>query len=413
MTGWTSRKAWAVIGAGHGGQALAAYMALQGERVRLYNRTPERLEGIRRQGGIALEGAVTGFARLERVSSDLAEVLDGASIVMVVVPASAHGELAEAIAPYLESGQVVILNPGRTLGAVEFAHRLRAAGGPPDVTVAETDTFVFASRWLESGRSRIHQVKRRVHLAALPATRTSEVLRLVRRTWPQFTAAASVLETGLSNIGAIFHPAPTLLNISRVESGPEFDHYHEGISPGVARALEALDAERLAVAASFSVPVLSARAWLKSVYGTVGETLHNAIHNTAAYLGLKAPTSLDHRYVFEEIPASLVPLAELARVAGGRAKTIESLITLAGAVTGIDWEARGRTLDAVGLGGMDAEDIHRYVTVGLRQKPRRPALRRRRALTFLETALDATDEKAVPAAETTAEPVLSAEEALS
>ncbi len=364
----TERRTWAVIGSGHGGQALAAYLALKGQKVKLYNRTPERLDGVRRLGGIHLEGETEGFGRPRLVTSDLGEVLNDAGIVMVVVPASAHDELARAMAPHLRSGQIVILNPGRTLGTVAFAHRLHEAGAISDVIVAETDTFLFASRRIESGRSRVQAIKRRVRLAALPAIRTDYVLHVVRPVLPQFVAAASVLETGLSNIGAIFHPAPTLLNVSRVESATGFEHYREGISAGVAKALETLDAERLAVARSFSVRVLSAKAWLASVYGSVGETLHKAIQNTSAYAGLKAPESLDHRYIFEEVPASLVPLADLARRTGRRAKVAESLVTIAGAVTGIDWEARGRTLASVGLHDLDVHDIRRYVTVGARAR---------------------------------------------
>lgn len=367
MAGSIRKDSWAVIGAGHGGQALAAYLALKGEKVSLYNRTPERLQGLRRCGGVRLEGAVTGFARLVRASSDLGEILDGARLVMVVVPASAHGELARAMAPHLEAGQVVVLNPGRTLGALEFAHEVRKAGGPPDILVAETDTFLFASRWLESGRSRIHRVKRRVRLAALPARRTPAVLRLVRRALPQFEPAANVIETGVCNIGAVFHPAPTLLNSGWVESEGEFEHYHQGITPGVARALEALDAERLAVARAFGVRALSARGWLGSVYGSRGKDLHRAIQETEAYKGLKAPTSLEHRYLFEDVPASLVPLADLARVAGCPARVMESFITLAEAVTGIDWVSRGRTLASVGLAGYGVSDILHYVNAGLRR----------------------------------------------
>lgn len=389
LAAWSNRRAWAVVGAGHGGQALAAYLALKGENVSLYNRTPGRLEGIRRRGGIQLEGVVRGFARLALATSDLEEALDGATIIMVVVPASAHSELATAMAPYLQSGQVVILNPGRTLGALVFAHRLREAGASPDVTVAETETFIFASRYIESGRSMIQGIKRRVRVAALPAMRTASVVHLVRPILPQFVAVGSVLETGLSNIGAIFHPAPTLLSVSRVEGESEFDHYREGISPAVARALETLDAERLEVARSFRVRVLSAKAWLASVYGSVGETLHKAIQNTPAYAGLKAPSSLDHRYVFEDVPTSLVPLADLARVTGRPAKLTEALITLAGAVTGIDWQARGRTLASVGLGDLDVHEIREYVAVGFRTPHRRHASGPARLGSFAEPAVEA------------------------
>ena len=40
---------------------------------------------------------------------------------MVVVPSSAHADLAAAMAPHLRDGQVIILHPGRTCGAIEVA----------------------------------------------------------------------------------------------------------------------------------------------------------------------------------------------------------------------------------------------------------------------------------------------------
>jgi opine dehydrogenase len=369
MAGRNPWRSWAVVGNGHGGQALAAYLALRGEKVSLYNRTPDSLEAIRRRGGIKLEGTISGFGELEVVSTDLEEVLDGVRIIMVVVPASAHRELARAMAPNLQAGQTVILNPGRTLGAVEFAHNLRAWGAPPGVSVADTDTFVFASRRVAPGVSRVHRVKKRVRLAGFPAYRTASILRVLQTVFPQFTAAVNVLETGVSNIGAIFHPAPTLLNTGWVESALEFDHYHDGITPGVARALEALDHERLDIARAYGVRTISARVWLASVYGSTGDCLHKAIQGTKAYRGLKAAPSLEHRYLYEDVPASLVPLADLARNAGHPARVIESLIILAGAVTGVDWWAKGRTLASIGLGELGVAEMIDYVNVGLRRVP--------------------------------------------
>lgn len=363
---WNS---WTVIGAGHGGQALAGYLALKGERVSLWNRTLEPLEPVRRRGGVELEGAVSGFGRLEGVGSDLEEALDGARFVLVAVPASAHREMARAMAPYLQAGQTVVLNPGRTLGALEFQHVFRESGAAPDILVAETDTFIFASRRVEPGVSRINRVKKRVRVAAVPAYRTGGIVRQLRRAFPQMVAASSVLETGLSNIGAIFHPAPTLLNSGWIESDHSFEYYHQGISPGVARALERLDEERLRLADLYGVTVVPAHRWLSTVYGSVGTNLHEAIQRTLAYRGLEAPGTLRHRYLYEDIPASLVPLADLARAAGRPAELMESLIVLGGALTGANWWLQGRTLASVGMGGFGVEDIVDFVNVGLRKVP--------------------------------------------
>ncbi len=55
-----------VIGAGHGGKAMAAHLALLGREITLYNRTFDHINIIGERGGIELEsydGGPHGFAR--------------------------------------------------------------------------------------------------------------------------------------------------------------------------------------------------------------------------------------------------------------------------------------------------------------------------------------------------------------
>ena len=76
----------------------------------------------------------------------------------------------------------------------------------------------------------------------------------------------------LNNIGAVFHPAPTILNSARIETtGGNFEYYIEGISPAVAKTIEKIDNERLEVAAALGVDVDSALEWLKYTYGAEGK----------------------------------------------------------------------------------------------------------------------------------------------
>ena len=115
---------YTVIGAGHGGKAMAAHLSLMGLQVTLYNRTFDHISAIKARGGIDLEsteGGPHGFATMAAVTSDMAEALEKAQVVMVVVPSSAHADIARAAAPHLKDGQIVILHPGRTFGTIEFA----------------------------------------------------------------------------------------------------------------------------------------------------------------------------------------------------------------------------------------------------------------------------------------------------
>ncbi len=122
---------YTVFGAGHGGKAMAAHLALMGAEVALWNRTFEHISIIKKRGGIELEsteGGPHGFGKIDLVTADICEAVEFAQVIMVVVPSSAHADVAKATAPYLKDGQIVILHPGRTLGALEFAKVIRDQG---------------------------------------------------------------------------------------------------------------------------------------------------------------------------------------------------------------------------------------------------------------------------------------------
>lgn len=196
---------YAVIGAGHGGKAMAAHLALMDFHVTLYNRTPERVAAIKARGGIDLEsydGGPHGFARLAKVTSDMDEALAGTDMVMVVVPSSAHADIARATAPHLRDGQTVVLHPGRTLGAIEFTKVIYDHGCRADVTIAEAETFIYASRSEGPAQARIFRIKEAVPLAALPATRTAQVLQALAPAYPQFSLTGSTCCIPVSTIWA-------------------------------------------------------------------------------------------------------------------------------------------------------------------------------------------------------------------
>ncbi len=361
---------YTVIGSGNGGKAMAAHLSLMGFPVTLYNRTGAHIAAIRARRGIDLDtypGGPRGFARLACVTSDISKAVSTADVVMVVVPSSAHADIARAAAPFLHDGQIVILHPGRTLGAIEFHKTLVDAGCQTDVTLAEAETFIYASRSDGPAQARIFRIKEAVPLAALPATRTAAVLDVLQETYPQFIDGIDVLHTGLNNMGAIFHPALTLLNAGRIESTHgDYQFYIEGVTPSVARVLEVLDRERVTVAASLGIRARTAMEWLRMAYDTTGDDLNEAIHNQPGYHGIKAPSTLNHRYIFEDVPMSLVPIASLGQTYGVSVRGMDSIIRLACIIHRTDYWRRGRTLDKLDIARLSVGELTRYAKEGLR-----------------------------------------------
>jgi opine dehydrogenase len=357
-----------VIGAGHGGKAMAAHLALMDFPVILYNRTPENVAAIKELGGIYLEsfdGGPRGFGKLKLVTSSLAEALESAQMVMIVVPSSAHADIAKACAPYLADGQIIILHPGRTCGAIEFTRVIRNSGCTADVTVAEAETFIYASRSDGPAQARIFRIKEAVPLAALPSDRNQLVLDHMREVFPQFIDGENVLQTGLNNMGAIFHPALTILNSGWIESTHgDFQFYIDGVTPSVGRVLESLDRERVTVAASIGIRARTGMEWLKLSYDTVGEDLNEAIHNQPGYYGINAPPTLNHRYIFEDVPMSLVPIASLGQRYGVAVSGIDAIIRLASIIHHTDYWRRGRTIEKLGINNLSTDELMRFVKEG-------------------------------------------------
>lgn len=354
-----------VLGAGNGGLAVAGHLVLKGFQTTIFNRSQFRLSAVRARGGIELEGAVEGFAPIELATTDAGEAIREADVLMVVVPANGHRFMAERTAPHLRDGQVVLLNPGRTGGAIEFRNVLREEGCQADVMVAEAQTFIYASRAMNPAQVKIFRIKNSIPVAALPAKDTAAVLTLVRQAFPEFIPAPTVLNTSLDNIGAVFHPTLTILNAARIENTRgDFQYYIEGNSPSASLLLEALDQERVAVAKACGVDAISARDWLELAYDASGSNLYQAMQNNEGYYGINAPPTLQTRYLTEDVPMSLVPIASLGEQFGVPVPTFKAFIHLASLIHGTDYWAEGRTVERLGVQNLSAEQLHLLVTSG-------------------------------------------------
>lgn len=355
----------AILGAGHAGRAMAGDLALRGAPVTLWNRTPANIAALRARGGVEVEGEVEGFGRMRLVTSDLEKALSDARLVVVCVPAFAHRELAERCAPFLCQEQLVVLNPGRTFGALEFSRALAASDCTPGVVVAEAATNLMTARSTGPAETYIARIKHAVPVAALPAGRTAEVVAALGEWYPQFTEAANTLETSFANVGAVIHPAITLLNAAHIENDQgRFEFYWDGISPSVARVLEAVDRERRAVAALLGVQVQSLMEWLASAYRATGSDLFESVRANEGYRGINAPSTLEHRYILEDVPMSLVPIASAGKAFGLNTRAIEALILLAGLIMDTNFWTRGRTLESLGLAGLSPGEIRRIAETG-------------------------------------------------
>lgn len=351
----------AILGAGNGGLAAAADLTLRGCEVRLYSRSARTLEPIVERGGIGLvEGEKKSFAPIRRAGTDLAAAVAGADAVMFAAPASAHAELAAALAPGVDDRQIVFLNPGHTGGSLHVASVLRRLGRRPKI--CETVTLTYICRATGPAAVEIYRRTQNLRLAAFPGKLTAELARAVGALYPDIVPCGSVLETGLSNINAIMHPAGMIGNAGKIERGEEFYFYRDGITPAIARVIEGVDRERLLMMDRLGLPAKSFvelfhRAGLTTESALASGSIYDAIRESAPNRAIKAPPSLDHRYMHEDVGYGLAPMAELGRLAGVPTPVIDGLIAAASEMNRIDYRRRGLTLEKMGLAGRRPEDL--------------------------------------------------------
>ena len=335
------KKKIAVISSGNGGQSMAAYFTYLGYKVALYAREDERVEMFP-DNHFVISGEVEAEVEVDLISADMGKVIKDAYLVMVTTPAQYHPIVARAMALHLVDGQAVVLNPGRTFGTLAFSKVLSECGCKADIMLGETDTFTFTCRCPELRKPQIYKIKDSVRLAAHNKAYEDRLIGLMREIFHMYSLAESVIYTGFSNIGMIFHPMPILMNITRVEAKEDFKFYVQGISPLVASILEKMDVERVTVANAFGASVPTARQWLAEAYGSRGDSLYEQIQNTEAYKTVLAPTDIDTRYIFEDILTGCVPTSCAGKEVGVSTEVLDTLIKWASILYGRDFRAEGR-----------------------------------------------------------------------
>ncbi|MEM4700273.1 MAG: NAD/NADP octopine/nopaline dehydrogenase family protein [Candidatus Nezhaarchaeales archaeon] len=363
----------AVLGGGHGAHAVAGDLALAGYKVNLCEH-PNFEASFRptlERGEVEVLGrARTGVAKLAKATTSFREALDGVDVVFLVVPSFGHRLFAEAMAPHLRDGQLVVLMPGNA-GTLEVAKVMREMGVRRRVLLAETATLPYGCRLVGPARVMIYIKAVLNPLGALPASRVGEVLDVVKTMYPAMVEATNVLEAAINNPNPVTHPVAAVFNAGRIEySKGEFYLYREGITEGVVRAYDAVDEERRALCRKLGVkfyecprevPREDCAIRMGTFFGP-GSLMDAGYH-------MKGPTTTKDRFVTEDVPYGLVFMESLGSMIGVPTPVISSVITLLSAFNGEDYRAMGRTVEKLGIAGLTVQELSQLLRDGGRLLP--------------------------------------------
>lgn len=336
-----------VIGAGNSGIAMAAHLSKEGNQVTLWNRSHRTIEKLIKTHIIRCEGVVIGDIPIYCVTDDIGIALRDPDIILITTPANSHKELAELISNNISKSTVIVLNPGRTFGALEFRNIYGKFNNQFDQIIAETQTIIYTCRKTAEDAVNIIAFKDSVLISSLDVNPTENIIDYLPECIQNyFSAAQSMIQTSIGNVGMVLHCAPLLLNTGWTESEKNiYKYYYDGITPTIGALLEKIDGERVAVSEILGHKVESTKEWLIRTYHVTGNNLYECIQNNEAYKTIDAPGSLKHRYIFEDVPCGLVPLEAVGLKLGLNMSYTTLVIDLASKLLNVEFRKIGRNLE--------------------------------------------------------------------
>jgi opine dehydrogenase len=356
----------AVLGGGNGAYAAAADLSNAGHEVRFWRRDFNAFRPVLDTGSIRLRDFQgVRNVRIARPTTDIAEAVRGADLIVAPVPAFAQYDLAVALAPHLTEGQMVFLPPG-TFGSYLMTKVLRDHGCRADIAIAETGTLPWLARKRGPNEVAITTRATRLPTGVFPARSRERALALLSQAFP---GAIEPLEDALSgalmNAGPIIHPPLIIMNAGPIEHFDRWDIHKEGTQPPIRRVHDALDGERIAIreALGYKAPHFPLSDHYTTSNWMYGKLAHDKLVDSGdwhEHLDLRS-----HRYMREDVALGLALIVSLGEWAGVPCPVAAGLLTVGGAATGNNFRRDGRTLETLGLAGMSRASLQAMLREGL------------------------------------------------
>lgn len=347
----------AVLGGGNGSFAAVGDFALQGHDVRLWRRDTDMVAKHRAEGSRLVVKDARGRheVKLALVTTDIAEAVRDAELILCPAPAFAQPDIAATLAPHLTDGQVVFLPPA-TFGSYIFAKAAFDAGNRARVAFAETGTLPWLARKHGPFEVAITIRAKRLPVGVFPLTESDRAIAVISQAFPgAIEPCGDALSGALMNAGPIIHPPLIVMNAGPIEHFERWDIHKEGTQAAIRRVTDALDAERIAIRESlgYGAPHFP----LANHYAKEGEEWmygrgsHDRLTDSGDWREQLVLT--EHRYMREDLRVGLSFFTSVARLTGVPTPLATAFLSIGGAVCGENFLDGGRTLQSLGLGQLD------------------------------------------------------------
>lgn len=365
----------AVLGGGNGAYITAADLALQGFDVNIceFPQFGESLALAKEQGGIHLEikgnpGLEGGFAKLNKVTTDIKEAISDRDVIFLVVPAFAQSIFAEFAAQELSPEQIVVLEPGNFGGSLEFTEILKKKGLKRLPTLVEFECMIYSGFKENSGSVWVSGFKKGLKMAAYPGNLTGRAFEVLQKIYPHLEATENIIETGLSNINTVVHAPIFALNAGWAQQpDTEFLFYWEGCTEAVGRVVEGIEAERMALGEALGVKLRPSRETLIIWYGhqgASGETLTEVLATNPAYEWDYTPKDMKHRFFLEDIPYGMIPMESIGTILQIPTPLTTAIIEIGSSLSDEKIRESARDLRKFGLQNVSKDELLEKMKTG-------------------------------------------------
>ncbi|MGI9486615.1 MAG: hypothetical protein ACR2RF_12190 [Geminicoccaceae bacterium] len=367
-----------VLGGGADAQMLAALALAESFEVTLFSAYGAEIDALRAAGVIALRDAgPLGAYQIDRddapsirTTMELDRAVADAEVIFLTGPIHKQRTYAMVLADHVRDGQVLVLAPGRTFGALEVAWLLRVGGAKAAVTIVEAGGLPF---WCVAEGARLSLSSAGpVYAASLPSS-SSNLLQGLGSILPNLRPAISLLHASFADGSGVVEVPALLLGGPLIGDGrpavpmggvplAENESFRNLIGEKHRAVIENLAAERADVARHFGVRDLpDVEAWLGIHAGTPkGDGSRPIPSRTEAASLLR-----------DAIIGSLVPLSSAAQVTGQPTPVTDAMITLASSVLDADIGSAGRRLDNIGIDAGNIDDARRIMDRMIMAEPAR------------------------------------------
>jgi len=288
---------------------MTAYLADRGVEVSMWGRDSQRLAQLCTDG-IPVTGCCEGTYH-PAPAADLEQAARENEYLFVMTTSNGHRPIAEALRGKLRRNQRILIFNGNW-GACEFYSVLGGEAREKNAVIAETGAMLFLADYAADSLH-IKKIKDNISVAAIPKEKTHAVIEELAPLFPQFTAEENVLCTSINNSNPVIHAPVTLFNLGRLENGEDFLFYGDAATKSVIGYIEKIDKERCDVSKAIGAIPRSCLEIINSFWPDKHDNLYDAIKRNAAYASGKGPTTLDHRYIKEDIPFGIAAVAALGK----------------------------------------------------------------------------------------------------